>query len=360
MSLNPAIGLTAKSAKNAEQRSRSRGARTGLSALRLHDKRKPCEKKQTKMKTTIKVFTAALLLASAASSLAAVHYVDVNGTNATPPYTNWVTAATNIQDAVDAALAGDEIVVTNGLYATGGRNFNRVKVDKPLSVRSVNGPQFTAISVGGGVRCVYLTNGASLSGFTLTNGFAYEKGGGVRCESADAVVSNCVITQSGGVPGNLHFSSYGGGAYGDTLNNCNLRACFKNPRTRRVRARGLHKTVGNRLPWRPGPLTGRFSKQALRACFKIPCGSVFAEKAGWRGATRELIRQRSATEEQQSQPAFSAETLRAAGLLSAACVDSAITARCGDAPASPPWPQPKSLAAGPHAIFKKNRLLANA
>ncbi len=37
------------------------------------------------------------------SALAGVHYVDVNSTNATPPYTNWTTAATNIQDAVDAA-----------------------------------------------------------------------------------------------------------------------------------------------------------------------------------------------------------------------------------------------------------------
>ena len=52
-------------------------------------------------------------LATAGSALAALHYVDVNSTNATPPYTNWTTAATNIQDAVDAAVAGDEIVVTN-------------------------------------------------------------------------------------------------------------------------------------------------------------------------------------------------------------------------------------------------------
>src|SRR6266403_1662292 len=34
------------------------------------------------------------------SALADMHYVDVNSTNATPPYTNWTTAATNIQDAV--------------------------------------------------------------------------------------------------------------------------------------------------------------------------------------------------------------------------------------------------------------------
>src|SRR5712671_1199428 len=54
----------------------------------------------------------AVLATGAGSAFAAVHYVDVNSIKALPPYTNWTTAATNIQDAVDAAMAGDEILVT--------------------------------------------------------------------------------------------------------------------------------------------------------------------------------------------------------------------------------------------------------
>src|SRR5258708_4973108 len=79
-----------------------------------------------------RLFAAAVLRGGSGGAGAAVHYVDVSGTNATRPLTNGATAATAIQDAVDAAVAGDEIVATNGSYATGGRAGSRVSVDKPL------------------------------------------------------------------------------------------------------------------------------------------------------------------------------------------------------------------------------------
>jgi len=149
-------------------------------------------------------FTAAMvLLAAAGNALPTTHFVDANSTNATPPYTNWASAATNIQDAVDAAVVDEQIVVTNGLYASGSRSNtfgpNRVVVDKPLALRSVNGPSATTI-VGSSsvfpVRCVYLTNGASLSGFTLTRGGNPYVGGGAFCASSEVVISNCVVSSN--------------------------------------------------------------------------------------------------------------------------------------------------------------------
>ena len=148
-------------------------------------------------------------LFGAINSAATVRYVNVNSTNPTPPYTNWVTAATNIQDAVSIAPAGDTIIVTNGVYP-GGLN-----VTNPLALRSVNGPQFTVINGGGTNRCATLTEGSSLSGLTLTNGYSYRgQGGGVWCASTNAFLTNCVITRNR--------ATYGGGAYRVVLHNCTL------------------------------------------------------------------------------------------------------------------------------------------
>ncbi len=163
------------------------------------------------------------------ASPAGTLYVNLAGLTPAQPYTNWMIAATNIQDAVDAAVAGDEIVVTNGVYDTGERAMDgmrtRVVVNKAVTVRSVNGTSVTTIvgeNTVPGIRCVYLADGAQLSGFTLTNGFpgkasdpwAIGSGGGVCCASSNTIVSNCVLV------GNSALS--GGGAYRGTLVNCAL------------------------------------------------------------------------------------------------------------------------------------------
>jgi hypothetical protein len=162
---------------------------------------------------------------------ATTYYVDINSSGPTPPYTSWSTAATNIQDAVDAANAGDTVLVTNGNYQTGGSvipygaSLNRVAVTKPLTVISVNGPAGTTILgyvypyYPEGARCAYVTNGALLSGFTLSSGNVefgtnqYDNydfnGGGVYAES-EGVISNCIVTNN--------MASYaGGGAFGGLL-----------------------------------------------------------------------------------------------------------------------------------------------
>jgi len=70
-----------------------------------------------------------------------VRYVSLANTNPLSPYLDWSTAATNIQDANDAAVAGDTITVTDGVYNVGSRAIynasNRVAVDKAVTLHSL-------------------------------------------------------------------------------------------------------------------------------------------------------------------------------------------------------------------------------
>lgn len=73
------------------------------------------------MKSDLFQLTATLLVMVAMNAPAIVRYVDLNGASPTPPYTDWATAATTIQDAADAADSGEEGVVTSATCAAGGR-----------------------------------------------------------------------------------------------------------------------------------------------------------------------------------------------------------------------------------------------
>jgi hypothetical protein len=209
------------------------------------------------------LFLALFAGGSAVAEEPVVRYVWAENPAPAAPYLSWATAARTIQDAIDAAESpGEQIVVTNGVYGTGGRvargaQANRVAVTKPLIVRSVNGAAVTiiqgrqqesAINGPNAMRCVYLAEGAVLIGFTLTNGATladgsfnamesdlYQTGGGVWSESSRGVVSNCVFTgcaaEAGG--GGAAFAilngctlatnstrSFGGGAFNSVMNDC--------------------------------------------------------------------------------------------------------------------------------------------
>ena len=171
------------------------------------------------MKRGFSLITTWVLLACSGVT-AATHYVSLQSTNPMPPYETWGTAATNIQQAVDEAGSGDRVVVTNGEYS------GCVTVTNPLVLSSVNGPEVTIINGGGVTRCAFLLDGASLTGFTLTNGEAlavdfdqmiFGGGGAVWCATTNVFITNCIVT------GCIAQKCPGGGVYKGTLYDCTLR-----------------------------------------------------------------------------------------------------------------------------------------
>src|SRR5690348_3282165 len=132
-------------------------------------------------------------------------FVSQLSTNPAPPYSSWATAATNIQQAVDASGPGDYIIVSAGVYD------GPLVVSQPVPVFTFDG----AIIDGHGTnQCVWMTNNTRLDGFTITNGRA-QNGGGIWCASSNVFVTNCVIR------GNFA-ANQGGGVWGGTLGRCTL------------------------------------------------------------------------------------------------------------------------------------------
>ncbi len=161
---------------------------------------------------------------------ALVWYVATNGNDAADGM-SWPTAKQTIQAAVDLAIDGDTVIVSNGVYATGTRgtpggiSSNRAVIGKNITVQSVNGSAVTVIDGGSAVRCVFMSAG-TLNGFTLQNGRTLTlgtlstgddikdlRGGGANCIFG-GVLNNCTLS------GNSAW--WGGGSEGGTLNNCSL------------------------------------------------------------------------------------------------------------------------------------------
>lgn len=198
---------------------------------------------------------AGLLVILVADASATTLYVSVGNPTPAPPYTDWSSAATHIQDAINVATNGDLVLVANGTYSgtatiVYGVQQNRIAINKPITVQSVNGPGSTTI-IGRqntspywctcNVRGAYVGTGATLAGFTITSGatggydVTHEQSGGGVWSEGSGVLSNCVVTgnrafkNAGGVYGGTVVNciisgnsaeQYGGGAGSATLNNC--------------------------------------------------------------------------------------------------------------------------------------------
>jgi len=158
------------------------------------------------------------------------YYVASGGSDASTGL-SWIQAMKTIQAAVNLAVDGDTVRVSNGTYNTGGSVTpgytltNRVCITNAITVQSVNGAEVTFISGGSGsvgtIRAVFMDNGSVLGGFTITNGYArpaaawpVDRSGGGVWMASNCVTYNCVLSTNS--------ADYGGGAFGGTLNNCTL------------------------------------------------------------------------------------------------------------------------------------------
>lgn len=142
-----------------------------------------------------------------------VLFVATNGAHQAP-FTSWAAAATNIEEALNWALDGCTVMVSNGHY----RLASRIDMSKAVTLRSESGPQ-RCILDGQGVRPVLYIGHSSavVDGFTITNGYSGTWGGGVHF-AAQGTVRNCWIVRN-------RAEYYGSGVYlyrAGTLQNCRI------------------------------------------------------------------------------------------------------------------------------------------
>ena len=151
-----------------------------------------------KTRRAVGVFVVGVLFFGS-SSFAATRYVNVSNATPAAPYTNWATAATAIQPAIDAAASGDEILVAPGTYLLTGSEVY-IPIDKALTLRSTQSRAaiIDAQGLSRGVR-VQGTN-STLDGFTVCNGRADPSGGGISV-GRFCTVRNCLITSNSAITG---------------------------------------------------------------------------------------------------------------------------------------------------------------
>ncbi|MCL1910163.1 MAG: right-handed parallel beta-helix repeat-containing protein [Kiritimatiellaeota bacterium] len=123
-------------------------------------------------------------------------FVNVQSPGAAYPYMNWGTAATNLHEAVEAAVNGCEIIIREGVYEL----TNRLQIAKALHIHSESGSPESVIITrrpGGNMQLIVmnstdaLLNGVVLHDAYISNNHQY--GANLAFEQLGGTVSNCVI-----------------------------------------------------------------------------------------------------------------------------------------------------------------------
>lgn len=107
-----------------------------------------------------------------------------------------------IQAGIDAAVAGDTVLIADGIY-TGAGNKDLVYAGKAITVTSENGPDVCIIDCQDSGRGVFFNGGEGsdsvMEGMTIRNGYVTggyltNRGGGIRIgANATPVIRNCII-----------------------------------------------------------------------------------------------------------------------------------------------------------------------
>src|SRR5689334_8629802 len=116
--------------------------------------------------------------------------------------------AGTIQQGIDAAAAGDTVLVSPGTYVE-NINFR----GRALTVQSEQGPAVTIIDGNAAGSVVTFTSGetrnAVLRGFTIRNGMNSFNGGGVLIQNSSPTIDGNLIVNNGSCSGAGIYSSFG-------------------------------------------------------------------------------------------------------------------------------------------------------
>jgi hypothetical protein len=136
------------------------------------------------------------------------------------------TPFTSIQDAIDAALDGDKVLVPPGTYVE-----NLDFGSKQIVLESIAGPAETILQARDKLNSVVIMNGSTIRGFTITGGTGKPAnssygsdyyGGGIHARG-ESVIERCIITGNGKGVARKTAGTFAGGVYGGSGSKITLR-----------------------------------------------------------------------------------------------------------------------------------------